>query len=73
MIDKRFMLPGTVKAWCIVVFERQQRFNDQNCKDMVNGIRTCAKNVGITGFDTNPHIKFGNGQANIMDVSGFPC
>ncbi|KAH7105502.1 eukaryotic translation initiation factor 2C [Auriculariales sp. MPI-PUGE-AT-0066] len=67
MIDKKFMVPGIVRAWAIVIYERQQRFNQQNVTDMMQGLRQCAKDVGITGFDSQPVIEWHNGQGVISD------
>jgi len=40
------MVPSQVLEWIIVVYERKQRFSQQNVSDMMQGLRTGARNVG---------------------------
>lgn len=45
-IDKRFFKPVTIERWIVVIYERQQRFNEQSAKDMVDGMLRSFKDVG---------------------------
>lgn len=47
MVDKKFYISGKITAWAVVVYERQGRFNQQNVKDMIQGLRDSAKDVGM--------------------------
>ena len=44
----RFMVPGRISAWVIVVYERRQRFNERNVADLLQGLRRCARDVGVS-------------------------
>jgi len=41
-------MPSHVTAWAVVVYERQQRFNQQNVADLLKGMRQSAKAVGAS-------------------------
>ena len=72
----RFMVPSRITAWAVVIYERQQRFNQQNVSDLLQGMRQCAKDVGIAGFETNPVVSWENGQGVIADQlrnAGMKC
>ena len=45
-IDKRFFRPASIERWIVVVYERQQRFNQQAAQDMIDGLLRCCRDVG---------------------------
>ncbi|KIJ70038.1 hypothetical protein HYDPIDRAFT_35479 [Hydnomerulius pinastri MD-312] len=76
MIDKRFFRPATIERWVVVVYERQQRFNQQAAQDMINGLTQSCAAVALRVNDTNPLVTWQNGQGNIADqlrAAGNEC
>jgi len=65
MRETKFFQPCDIRGWCIVIFERQQRFNEQACKDMIQGLVKATREVGITGMDPEPLIRYGNAQGDV--------
>ncbi|KAG6866468.1 hypothetical protein C0991_003986 [Blastosporella zonata] len=67
-IDKRFFRPAEVTEWCVVVYERQNRFGEQQARDMVAGLTASCRDVGIR-FPANytPVIMWPNPQGRIED------
>ena len=49
-IAASFMVPSRISAWAIAIYERQQRFSNQNVSDMIQGLRQCAKDVGACSY-----------------------
>ncbi|KAG9317400.1 argonaute-like protein [Chiua virens] len=76
MIDKRFFRPATIERWTVVIYERQQRFNQQAAQDMIDGLLRCCSDVGIKVNDTNPLVTWQNGQGRIAEqlrAAGNEC
>lgn len=49
--DKRFYVPGGIKVgWLMVVFERQNRFNQQTAQSVINSLVQAAQEVGKFRF-----------------------
>jgi eukaryotic translation initiation factor 2C len=48
MVGKKFFQPCTIVGWCVVVFERQQRFPEQACQDMIQGLIKSTQEVGAS-------------------------
>ncbi|KAH9179683.1 argonaute-like protein [Lactarius sanguifluus] len=76
LIDKRMFTPTNVANWMIVVYERQQRFNDQVANQMASDlVRACE----VVGISINPQpalIKWESGQGNIgqqLRAAGGEC
>ncbi|KAH9045386.1 argonaute-like protein [Lactarius pseudohatsudake] len=76
LIDKRMFTPTNVADWMIVVYERQQRFNDQVANQMASDlVRACE----VVGISINPQpalIKWESGQGNIgqqLRAAGGEC
>lgn len=65
MMDKKFYLPGRVSLWAVIIFERQQRFNQDSVNSLIKGLRDASKAVGIQGFDTQPMVEYENPQGDI--------
>ncbi|KAG6816930.1 hypothetical protein H0H87_001632 [Tephrocybe sp. NHM501043] len=68
VVDKRFFKPAEVMEWCVVIYEQQRRFGDQQARDMVIGLTSSFRDVGIR-FPANytPVIMWQNGQGRIED------
>ncbi|KAF8579319.1 argonaute-like protein [Ramaria rubella] len=65
MRDKKFYRPAGVKGWIMVVFERNQRFNEQTAQGVAKSLCDACTAVGITGMDPNPLISYLNAQGPI--------
>lgn len=68
MIDKKFYKPATIKAWVIIVYERQQRFPPNAVNEMIDGIMRSCADVGIPVLNKTPVIRWENAQGSIHDV-----
>ncbi|KAI0314809.1 Piwi domain-containing protein [Amylostereum chailletii] len=66
MIDKRMFQPSTIGKWIVVIYERQQRFNQNAAEDMVNGLMAAAQAVGMGVAERPAVIKWEQGQGNII-------
>ncbi|KIK66591.1 hypothetical protein GYMLUDRAFT_69767 [Collybiopsis luxurians FD-317 M1] len=66
MVDKKFFKPSEVQHWLVVVYERKQRFDDRAVGDMINGLCTSARDVGMKMTPTN-FVFWENGQGKISD------
>ncbi|THH11493.1 hypothetical protein EW145_g610 [Phellinidium pouzarii] len=71
MIDRRFYRPAEIKGWIVVVYERQQRFNQNAAQNMIEGLLASFRDVdyakGIGCPDTKPLVKYESGQGRIVD------
>ncbi|EPQ59451.1 argonaute-like protein [Gloeophyllum trabeum ATCC 11539] len=65
LIDKKFYSPASIDKWVVVVYERQQRFNANNVREMVEGFVAACRDVGMVVKDPNPIVRWENGQGNI--------
>ncbi|KAI0921048.1 hypothetical protein AcV5_001233 [Taiwanofungus camphoratus] len=65
MIDKRFFKPAVIERWAVVIYERPQRFRDDNVQDMIQGLISACNGVGIVVKERDPIVKYENGQGNI--------
>jgi len=45
-VDKRFYKPAAIERWVVVVYERQQRFNQQSADEMTAGLLASCRDVG---------------------------
>lgn len=68
-VDKKFYRPVTIQSFAIVVFERPQRFNEGDARDMGRGLLDACAQVGIIVQDTNPSIFHANAQNGVIRVS----
>jgi len=68
-VDKKFYRPTSIQSFAIVVFERKQRFTENDAKDMGKNLLDACRQVGITVQDTNPSVFFANGQNGVVRVS----
>ena len=68
-VDKKFYRPTTVQSFAIVVFERRQRFNENDAREMGKNLLDACRQVGIMVQDTNPSVFFANGQNGVVRVS----
>ncbi|KIJ20240.1 hypothetical protein PAXINDRAFT_68597 [Paxillus involutus ATCC 200175] len=67
MIDKRFFRAAAIERWAVVIYERQQRFNQQAAQDMIKGLVHGCTEVGMRVDDTAPLVTWQNGQGRIND------
>ncbi|KIK94706.1 hypothetical protein PAXRUDRAFT_827744 [Paxillus rubicundulus Ve08.2h10] len=67
MIDKRFFRPAAIERWAVVIYERQQRFNQQAAQDMIKGLVHGCNEVGMKVSDTAPLVTWQNGQGRINE------
>lgn len=66
-IDKRFYRPASIDRWIVVVYERQQRFNQQAAQDMIDGLLRSCSDVGELSWLVQVH--FSNGLLPGMRVN----
>ncbi|KAH9077150.1 argonaute-like protein [Lactarius deliciosus] len=64
-IDKRMLTPSSVAHWIIIIYERQQRFNDQVANQMASDLVRACEAVGISINPRPALIKWEPGQGNI--------
>ncbi|PCH41081.1 Piwi-domain-containing protein [Wolfiporia cocos MD-104 SS10] len=67
MVNRRFFQPCTITRWVVVVYERQNRFNDRTAQEMIRGLLEAARNTGITFVEQDPVVRWENGQGRIAD------
>ncbi|KAH8830505.1 argonaute-like protein [Flagelloscypha sp. PMI_526] len=76
MIGQRFYqacLP--IKSWCVAVYERENRFRHDACRDMIEGFVAACQSVGIQIQPTKV-VRYQNAQGNIYDqlkAIGLEC
>lgn len=46
MIDRKFFEPKVIERWCVVIYERQQRFGMDRANHVVNGLIKACETVG---------------------------
>jgi hypothetical protein len=68
-VDKKFYRPTSVQSFAIVVFERRQRFNENDAREMGRNLLEACRQVGIAVQDANPSVFFANGQNGVVRVS----
>ena len=68
-VDKKFYRPTTIQSFAIVVFERKQRFTENDAREMGRNLLDACHQVGIIVQDTNPSVFFANGQNGVVRVS----
>jgi hypothetical protein len=47
-VDKRFIKPAVIERWAVVVYERQQRFAQQQADEMIKGLIASCEQVGMS-------------------------
>ncbi|KAJ7129589.1 Piwi domain-containing protein, partial [Mycena epipterygia] len=75
MVDKRFFKPVAIERWVVIIYEQQRRFNEGAAQDMINGLVSSCRDVGIKLAPT-PFIFWENGQGRIADqlrAAGAAC
>ncbi|KAF8888340.1 argonaute-like protein [Infundibulicybe gibba] len=65
-VDKRFFKPVEIKQWVIVIYESERRFG-QHVGDFIRGFLEGSRSVGIRVQETDPIVRFENGQGRIGD------
>ena len=68
-VDKKFYKPITIQSLAIVVFERRQRFSEQDAREMGRNLITACNQVGMTVQDTNLSVFYPNPQNGVVRVS----
>ncbi|KAI9467034.1 argonaute-like protein [Lactarius psammicola] len=76
LIDRRMFSPSSVPTWMIIIYERQQRFNDQVANQMASDLVKGCEAVGISINPQPALIKWESGQGNIgqqLRAAGDEC
>ena len=47
MIDKKAYRGATIQRWIVIILERQQRFSQSACENMIQGLRQSAEAMGM--------------------------
>ncbi|RXW23179.1 hypothetical protein EST38_g2678 [Candolleomyces aberdarensis] len=63
---KLFKPCSPIPQWVVIVYEREQRFGQNNCRTMIEGLTNEARNLGITFAHANPLIRYENGNGDIV-------
>ncbi|TEB24718.1 hypothetical protein FA13DRAFT_1907530, partial [Coprinellus micaceus] len=73
MAQKKLWRPcAPIREWIVVVYENQNRFNNDRVQGMVQGLVTEARNVGITFSSNTPLVRYENGNGNIGEKKVGP-
>ncbi|KAF8259431.1 argonaute-like protein [Lactarius quietus] len=75
-IEKRMFTPSSVAHWMVVIYERQQRFNEQVANQMANDLVKACEAVGISINPQPALITWESGQGNIgqqLRAAGGEC
>ncbi|PSS05393.1 hypothetical protein PHLCEN_2v3882 [Hermanssonia centrifuga] len=67
MIDKRFYQGTTIERWAIVIYERTNRFRENDATEVIAGLIEACKNVGIEVREQNPIYRYQNAQGRVAD------
>ena len=68
-VDKKFYKPIPIQSFAIVVFERRQRFTEEDAREMGRGLITACGQVGMHVQDTDPSVFYPNPQNGVVRVS----
>ena len=71
-VDRKFYKPIPIKSFAIVVFERRQRFGEDDARELGRNLITACNQVGMQVQDTNPSIFYPNPQNGVVHVSPSP-
>jgi eukaryotic translation initiation factor 2C len=58
-----------IQSFAIVVFERRQRFSEEDAREMGRNLITACGQVGMQVQDTNPSVFYPNPQNGVVRVS----
>jgi len=47
MIEKKAYRGATIQRWVVIILERQQRFSQSACDNMIQGLRQSAEAMGM--------------------------
>ncbi|KAJ3552291.1 hypothetical protein NP233_g12914 [Leucocoprinus birnbaumii] len=76
MVDKKFYRSATIRKWVIIVYETQQRFNQQAVDRLIKDLVGAARAAGMTVLMDSPVVKWCNAQGNVPDQfrqAGMEC
>ncbi|KAI0278886.1 argonaute-like protein [Russula aff. rugulosa BPL654] len=75
LIDKRMINPSQVPNWIVIVYERQQRFNDQVANQLATDLVRACEAVGINMNARPSLIKWESGQGSLQQLrnAGSEC
>ncbi|TFK69591.1 Piwi-domain-containing protein [Pluteus cervinus] len=67
VIDKQLYSPSRIRRWVVVVYTPRNWFNDQNVGNLVQGLISNARKLGIIIDETDPLCRWENAQGNVQD------
>ncbi|KAG8703536.1 hypothetical protein FRC08_002787 [Ceratobasidium sp. 394] len=67
---ERLKNPAQVKGWILVIFERQNFFDQAAAQQTVERLKRACEEKGITGLDLNPLIEWAPGQGDVAKILG---
>ncbi|KAJ7642858.1 argonaute-like protein [Mycena rosella] len=76
MADKKFFRPSAIRAWVLIIFETQARFNDRTVQEMSAGFVEGCTTTGMTVEHKIPLVRRVNGQGDIpaaLQLAGKAC
>ncbi|KAG8678491.1 hypothetical protein FRC09_019792, partial [Ceratobasidium sp. 395] len=65
---ERLKAPAQVKGWILVIFERQNFFDQSAAQQTVERLKRACEEKGITGLDLNPLIEWAPGQGDVSKI-----
>ncbi|KAG9122737.1 hypothetical protein FRC07_000749, partial [Ceratobasidium sp. 392] len=65
---ERLKQPAVVKGWILVIFERQNFFDQTAAQQTVERLKRACEEKGITGLDLNPLIEWAPGQGDVAKI-----
>ncbi|KAF5364873.1 hypothetical protein D9757_013044 [Collybiopsis confluens] len=66
--DKKFFKPEVIHRWVVVIFEREDRFRQQDAATLIRDFISACRNVGMEVYETDPIIEYASGQNNVHSV-----
>ncbi|TFK24647.1 eukaryotic translation initiation factor 2C, partial [Coprinopsis marcescibilis] len=59
MIDKKLYMPcPPIAQWILIVYEHERRFNDEKCRNVIQGLTGEARKMGMNFAHANPLIRY---------------
>lgn len=60
MIDKKAYRGASIQRWIVIILERQQRFSQSACDNMIQGLRQAADAMGMPSYILSFIVWFAN-------------
>ncbi|KAK7040377.1 hypothetical protein VNI00_009853 [Paramarasmius palmivorus] len=71
MLETKFFQGSTIKQWVMVIYESKARFTEKDQRDAVGALIKECERLGIRVENTQPLVKYCNGQGNQLRDAGL--